>query len=363
MIKRTVYLQGLTENMDKSIQLFEKLLAKPKPDADALKKMVDGIFKTREDTKKDKNTIIFEGLINYGLYGPKSPFTHVLTNKQLSDLKPEELIAIITNFTQTQHRVLYYGPKPEQELLTSLNAYHLLPDELKPLPAPIEFNLSDNPKPKVYWTHYDMVQAEMLFLTKEGKFDASKVPQIRMFNEYMGAEAFQEIREAQGLAYAVSSFYNLAPKKDQHDYYYAYVGTQADKQVESMKAMHNLIENMPHTEDGFVVARNALMNRIESERITKTGVLFNYITAMRRGLDHDIRKDTYEQIQNMKLQDIEKFQKEYIKGQNFNVVLIGSKDKLNIKDLQKYGDVTELSLDEIFGYGKLEKINVEKPNQ
>ena len=77
-----------------------------------------------------------------------------------------------------------------------------------------------------------MVQAELLFLTKEGKFDASKVPQIRMFNEYMGAEAFQEIREAQGLAYSVSSFYNLAPKKDENDYYYAYVGTQADKQVE-----------------------------------------------------------------------------------------------------------------------------------
>ena len=94
-------LNGLNENMEKALQLFEKLLANPKPDDEALKKMVDGIFKKREDSKKDKGTIMFEGLINYGLYGAESPFTNVLSNKELREVKAEELVKLITDFSKT----------------------------------------------------------------------------------------------------------------------------------------------------------------------------------------------------------------------------------------------------------------------
>ena len=96
--------------MEKALQLFEKLLANPKPDNEALKKMVDGIFKKREDSKKDKGTIMFEGLINYGLYGAESPFTNVLSNKELGKSKQRSSSNHHRLF-KNEHRVLYYGPK------------------------------------------------------------------------------------------------------------------------------------------------------------------------------------------------------------------------------------------------------------
>jgi zinc protease len=52
-----------------------------------------------------------------------------------------------------------------------------------------------------------------------------------------------------------------------------------------------------------------------------------------------------------------------LKDNKYNVVLIGSKDKINFKDLKKYGEVKQLSLDEIFGYEQPIKINTERPNQ
>jgi hypothetical protein len=79
-------------------------------------------------------------------------------------------------------------------------------------------------------------------------------------------------------------------------------------------------------------------------------------------LDYDIRKDIYAQAQTMTLDDVEKFHNENISSQKFNVVILGSRDKLNFKDMQKYGKVQELTLDEIFGYEKVQKINVETPN-
>ena len=211
-----------------------------------------------------------------------------------------------------------------------------------------------------------MVQAEIMFLSKGEKFEASRIPKIRLFNEYFGGNmsspVFQELREAQGLAYSAFASYSVGDKKTDHDQFFGYIGTQADKQAESMKAMTELIQNFPRSEGGFEVARQSLMNQLESERITKTGILFNYESAKRRGLDHDVRKDVYEQIQNMTIEDLATFQQEYLKGRKFNVTLVGDRNKLNLKDLQKYGTVKELTLDELFGYEKPLKVQKEGLN-
>lgn len=359
-------LRGLTENMEKAVQLFEKLLANPKADEEALKKMVDGIFKKREDIKKDKSAIMFQGLMNYALYGPASPFTNVLSNKELREVKAEELTDIIANFSTIEHRVLYYGPEKSERLVTMLNQYHALPEQLKPVPPAIEYNMEDVTRPNVYWTNYDMVQEEIMFLTKGDLFDKERIPMSRMFNEYFGGKmsspVFQQLREAQGLAYAAFAYYGTPQKPTQHDFFYAYIGTQADKQPEAMKEMQKLLTNFPRSESGFEVARNAILNQIESERITKANILFSYDLARKRGITYDLRKDMYEKTQQFTLNDIAKFQQDYINGKKFNIVLIGSKDKINFKALQPYGTVQELTLDEIFGYEKVQKINLEAAN-
>jgi predicted Zn-dependent peptidase len=361
-----VALSGLSENMVAALTLFEKLLAAPAADQEALRKMIDGDFKKRDDAKKDKSAILWEGLMNYGLYGAESPFTNVVSNRELRSLQPAELIDLIREFTSTQHRVLYYGPQSPDDLLAVLNANHRVAEPLKEVPAISGFAIKDVEKPKVYWTHYDMVQAEIFFLTNGEAFDATRIPEIRMFNEYfdgsMSSPVFQELREARGLAYSAFANYSTAGKVSDTDYFYAYIGTQADKQPESMDIMQGLLKNFPTSENGFHVAVNSLMNRIESERITKTAILFNYETARRRGLDHDVRREVYDQVQNMTLEDLAGFHQRYLKDKKYNIVLLGDRSKLNFKALSKYGDVQELSLDEIFGYEKPQKISIEKPN-
>jgi predicted Zn-dependent peptidase len=360
-----VSLTGLKENMEKSVQLFEKLLADPKADDEALKKMIDGMFKKRDDIKKDKWAIMFDGMMNYGLYGPKSPFTNVLSNKDLRDVKSDELIAIIRDFSKTEHRILYYGPESTEKLVAMLNQNHVLPEHLKPAPKAVEFKMQDVTKSGVYWADYDMVQEEILFLTKGDDFDKGRIPISRMFNEYFGGNmsgpVFQELRESQGLAYSAWAYYGNASKPTGNDLFYAYIGTQADKQPEAMKAMQKLLTDFPRSESGFDVAKKAILNQIESERITKADILFNYESARKRGLTYDIRKDIYDQTQNFTMDDVAKFQGQYIRGKNYNVVLIGDKDKINFKELKPYGKVQELTLDEIFGYEKVQKIDVESP--
>jgi zinc protease len=119
-----------------------------------------------------------------------------------------------------------------------------------------------------------MVQTEFIMISKGNQFNPEIVPEIRLFNEYFGggmnSVVFQEIREAQGLAYSAYSNYSLANKKDKSNYLLAYVGTQADKQPEAMDAMLNLLNNLPESEEAFNIAKESILSKIESERITKS---------------------------------------------------------------------------------------------
>ncbi len=349
-----VMLSGLNENMEKAAILFESLLANPAPDQEALDKMIDRALKSRSDAKKSKSNILWSGLRNYAKYGEDNPFTNVLSNHELQGLKAEELTSIIQGITKYPHRVLYFGPRNTQDLESFLIEYHKVPAEFTPIPTLKEFEELAMDKPLVYWADYDMVQTEIVFQSKGENFDVKLVPATTLFNQYFGGGmnsiVFQEIREAQGLAYSVFSSYSQGSKKGKSDYLFAYIGTQADKQGEAMDAMMELLNNMPESEGSFEIAKEAILNKIESERITKSSVIWNYINAQDKGLDYDVRKDAYEQVSTMSFEDLKDFQEKYVKNKEYVTVLVGSRDKIDFEELAKYGEVKELSLDELFGY-------------
>jgi len=349
-----VTLSGLNENMEKATEVFESLLANPTPDQTALDNMIDRTLKSREDDKKNKQNILWGGLRNYAKYGAENPFNNVLTNHELQELKAEELTSIIKGITRLPHRILYYGPRNKKDLNVFLTKYHKVPAEFDPIPELNKYEELAIDKPLVYWADYDMVQTEIVFQSKSETFNVSLVPASTLFNEYFGGGmnsiVFQEIREAQGLAYSVFSSYSQPNKKEKANYLFAYIGTQADKQGEAMDAMVGLLNNMPESESAFNIAKEAILNKIESERITKSSVIWNYVNAKDKGIDYDVRKDTYEQVRTMNFDDLKAFQEKYIKNQKYITVLVGARDKINFKQLANYGEVKELSLEELFGY-------------
>jgi predicted Zn-dependent peptidase len=349
-----VSLSGLDENFEKGLNLFESLLKNPQPDPQALKDLVAGILKDRQDAKLDKNIIHSVAMVNYAKYGPKNPFTNILSEQELKKVKPQELVSLIKSIPSYQHRVLYYGPRELQAITATLNTGHIVPAALKPVPAEKPFKELDITKRQVYWTDYNMVQAELLFLTKSLNYDPKLVPTIRLYNEYfdggMGAIVFQELRESRALAYSASSRFANASKKDRANYILSYIGTQSDKLPEAMAGMQELLNDLPLAEANFANAKASVRNSIATERINKTAILMNYEQARKLGIDHDIRRDIYESLDALTLDQIKAFQQQFVKGQNQTILVIGSKDKLNFKELAKYGTVKQLTLKELFGY-------------
>ncbi|MEJ8756335.1 insulinase family protein [Pontibacter sp. H259] len=345
-----VSLTGLDENFEKGLNLFESVLANPKPDQQALNDMIAGMLKTREDAKKNKGIILQQAMMNYVKYGPKNPFNTVLTEKELKAVKPQELVSIIKSIPTYEHRVLYYGPRETDKLTAALNSGHNVPATLKPVPAEKVYKEIDFTQPTVYWADYNMVQAEMMFLSKSVPYSKDIIPVVRLYNEYMGGIVFQDLRESKALAYSTYSYYAPAAKKDRANYLVSYIGAQSDKLGEAMAGMQALLTDMPLADANFQNAQAALRNSISTERITKSEILFDYERAKKLGLNYDIRQDVYQSANTMTFDQLKEFQQKYVKAQPQAILVIGSKDKLNFKALEKYGKVKQLTLKELFGY-------------
>ncbi len=349
-----VSLSGLTDNFSAAVQLFESLLADAMPNKDAYSSLVKDIIKKRGDAKLDKNTILWSAMYNYGVYGKKSSFTDILSEVQLNEIKPEELVTIIKNVTSYPHHILYYGPADTTALTTTLNKFHKVPATYKTIPPATKYVQLPTDSNRVFVINYDMKQAEIIMLSKGELYNKTNVPTLTAYNEYFGGNmssiVFQDMRESKALAYSVFSNFQSPQRKEKAHYNMAYIGTQADKFPEAMVGMTALLTNMPESPTNFSTSKDAILKKIQTERITKARVLFNYENAQKLGLDYDIRKDTYQKVPTMTLNDIKTFQNKYVKADKYTIMVLGDKAKLDIKVLEKYGKVSFLNLSDVFGY-------------
>ena len=348
----TISLEGLQENFDKAVSLLEDLIANCKPDEEALAALKARINKSRADAKNNKGAIM-QGLISYARYGADNPFKYG-SGADLDKITSTELVNMIHNASNRSHRILYYGPETIGTLTASLKSVHKMPDMFTPSPAAKVFTFTSQTQNEVLFADYDMVQSEIRWVRNIPGYDPAKQPAIDMFNNYfggnMGALVFQTIRESKALAYSTNSMVFTPEKKEDPYYISAYVGCQADKFSESIKAMNELLNDLPSVENNMLAARSGLKKDIETERITKDDIIYNFIAAERKGLNEDIRKSIYENADRLTYSDLKKFHDDNMAVKPFTYCIVASEKKLNADEVQKCGPVRKLSLTEIFGY-------------
>jgi len=349
-----IYVNGLSENMGRAMQLLEEIIADAQPNPEALANMKVDILKRRVDAKTNQSSN-FSMLQNYAIYGPNSPATNILSSQQIGALKPEDLIGKIKNLAGMEHRILYYGPLSESDAVAAINEYHNVPAQLVPAPEPKLFPYQETPQNKVYLAEYDANQIYFIQYSNRGeKYNPVNDPDISIYNSYFGggmnAIVFQEMREARGLAYSASA--SLGQPSQLYDPYYfiAFIATQNDKMGTAMDAFEDIINNMPESEKAFDLAKESIITRIRTQRIIKSAVISNYLAAQDLGIDYDRRKNTFEKVQTMTLADVKAIQEKWVKDRTYIYCVLGDSKNLDLKKLETFGPITRLTKEQIFGY-------------
>ena len=349
----TVTIEGLQDNFDKAINLFEDLLSNCKADEEALKSLKTRISKARKDAKINKGQIM-NSLTQYARFGSDNPYNYVLTNDELNNAGSQELVNLLHELNNYNHIVLYYGPKSIAQLTSGLALLHKTPASFTASPKAKSFTAVDQTANQVLFANYDMVQSEIRWIRNTTGYLPNKQPVIDLFNNYfgggMGAIVFQTIRESKALAYSTFASFVTPEKKEDPYFTIAYVGSQADKFNEAVISMNELLNELPKLEQNFKFSKDGIKKDIETERITQDAIITNYLSNQRKGINYDNRKDIYAAVDKLTVNDVANFHKQYIAGKAYTYCIVASDKKVSEEAMKKFGELKKLSLEELFGY-------------
>lgn len=346
---------GLDENIGKAMDIVEDLIFNAQPDTAILEGLKSDILKDRVDSKLNQSAC-FSALQRYVFYGPEFISKTTLSNEQVMALTSDELLQTVRDLYGKRHDILYYGPSDEETARKMIAEHHRISENPEALEKtyPVARKVESS---EVFIAPYEADQFYYLQYSNRGdRFDAANDPKVRMFNSYfgsgMGAIVFQEMREARGLAYSASAYLTDLGHKGCDYLFYAFIASQNDKIKEAVEAFDDIINNMPESEKAFEIAKTSLLTGIRTNRTTGSGVLSEYLDLRDYGLTEDRDKAVFEQVQGMTLADVKAFQEEWIKGRKYIYGILGKHNdpKFNKEFVGTLGPVTELTLEDIFGY-------------
>jgi len=348
-----VYISGLSDNFEKAMELLEERLADAQADMEIYSDLVNDILKERADDKLDQETN-FSRLRTYAIYGALSPATNILSKNELETMNPEELVNRTKNLKNYERTILYYGPFSKNRITEIINKKHLIADQLLPVPKAINFVQQEVTENSVLLAEYDAKQIYMAMVHKGGNFNKNIEPARELFNEYFGSGmssiVFQEMRETRGLAYSAWAGY-LRPHKPQYAYYiHAFIATQNDKMMDAIGAFMEILNDMPQSEKAFDIAKENMITTLRTRRILRENILWNYLNDTEFGYTTDRRKDIFDNVQNMTLNDVVAFQGKHIKNRPYIYCILGDSKDLDLKNLENIGKIWRLTQEEIFGY-------------
>lgn len=347
-----ITISGLSENMENALHLFENLIWNARADQDALARFIDNNKKSRQDSKANQGSN-FGALVNYAIYGPNNPSRYTLTDEELDALTASQMIKTLQELWGFDHQVVFFGTHNIEQVVSIVENNHNTPAELKPVATGLKFEPLETTENKVYFAHYDANQSYLQTVTKGIPYNPEMASLITMYNSYFGggmnAIVFQEMREKRGLAYTARSAYASPGHPDETYMNNSFIATQNDKVIDAFTAFDELFNQMPVSQTAFRLAQDQFASNLRTQRIRNTGIIWNYLSAVRMGRDYDIRKVFYEELPTKTMEQVLEFNQQYIKGQPKTYIILGNENLVDFEEIEKlFGPVTKLSKEDLF---------------
>lgn len=350
----TVSLSGLSENMEEAVKLLDNFMQHVQPDVVAYQLYIDQVEKMRIEAKNSQSSC-FSALREYAMYGPRNSFTDAMSISQLKETDPAVFTDLIKSLKSMKHQVIYYGPMSVAEVDAVVSSVYDADQEFADIPVNRPYELQQTPANEVVLAPYDANNIYMQMVHNEGRqWNAAEATTKALFNEYFGGGmntiVFQELREARGLAYSARAYYMNPTKKENPEYAMTYIISQNDKLMDCINTFNEIINEIPQSEGSFELAKQSLFKNIASARTTKVGVINSYLAAQRMGLNYDINKTIYEELNGTTLQDVVAFEQQTMANKPYRYIVLGNEKELNMTELGKIGPIKRLTLTDIFGY-------------
>ncbi len=347
----TFSLSGLQENMPKALKMLNEVITGLQADTAVYNKYIQQVQKSRREVRTNQKAC-YSALVSYAMYGEDTPLKDVASISELKATNPEVYTKLIQEVWSMPATVLYWGPASAKEVLKVVKDYKKLKNLKEPVNKVRTRQLTT--QDEVIIAPYDAKNLNMRMIHNENlPLNIDNMPLVALFNEYFGgsmnAIVFQELREARGLAYNASATYAVPSRKDETEYYQEHIISQNDKLAECITVFKQITDTLPESPNLFNTAQQSLIKTIAAARTTKMGVLASYLGAKYLGIDYDINRLLWEKIPTLTLQDLVRFEQQYIKGKPLRYAILGKEDEiLQSGALSGFQNIRRLTLNDIF---------------
>lgn len=342
-----IVVRGVDRNMDASLALLDAWLADPVfTDADHAA-LVANTLSGRRDEEDDPDDLA-DALRDYAAYGDASPVLTRPSDRQLQHARRPELLAELRALRDAAHVSLYFGPRDAAAAGAALVLGAGAPVEP---PPPLRYRKVD--RPTIFFLHKDVAQAQIDVVLPRPPPAPGDRPRAELLGQIFGGDmsglAFQEIREARGLAYHAGVHLDLGDRLGDDAALLGSLGTQCDKAGGALALMLELVRDSSLAPDRLAAARLALLREYASDRISPRARPGWVQTWLDRGETGDPRPAAAQAIRDLELAALQDYLREFA-GAAPIVSVLGDRRKVDLDRLRALGEVRVVAPGALFPY-------------
>ena len=346
-----ISISGLDEQFEASVELMLDVIRNPVTDPATLENLKGILLKNRQD-QKSSPPAISQALYMYNRYGEQSPMLEALTSEEIQATTLDELLGLPAELLTYKQTLAYTGSMPLEQVVEVLRRHHPLAGDLKDTP-PYRFRTARTiTESEVYLVDQKTAQAQVRIEFPDGEYNRDDSVAASIYTGYFGdgmsSVVFQEMREARALAYSAAARYSQGGRLNAENLMVGVIGTQTDKTVDAVSAFLDLIDNMPASAERFEETRESLLNRYRTSKINFREVIGAVRGWELLGLQNDPRRESYEKLQTLTMQDLLDFQQQHVKDRPKLISIVGDISIIDAADLEQFGNVQQIQVNDLF---------------
>ncbi|MEQ8624184.1 MAG: insulinase family protein [Vicingaceae bacterium] len=346
-------LSGIESNLDQVLRYINTLLKDPAFEKNAMK-IIYNSYKTDRKVEEEDAFLIAKAMAQYGLYGKSSVLLNRPTLKEIKKLEISDIKPIIEQVLMHSVSIHFTGKSKAAEIQETIeNKLELQFNGISTIPfyQPLvkrsknEVLILDNKK---------LVQSHLFFVKNSSSFQLHQYPKMELFNTYFDGGfsgiLTQEIREYRSLAYSTGAnfTYSVHPKTD--NYFYTYVGCQADKTLSAAVETYDLIQDMPQKPERMQsIQKNLSLKQLSNypsfRDLSKTVELYQM-----KGLEIDPNEYAITKFPQLDFKDVYLFYQENIKQVPTYFGIYGDSKRFKQEELSKIGKVRTIKRSEVISF-------------
>lgn len=347
-----IVFSGLEANFEKALPLIKELLYNPRLDDKSVETTIENIIASREADLKDPETL-GRVLLDYARLEENSKYLIRTPKKELKEINKEQILDAykqLFNYNSVFH---YIGTKDINSVSELISSEFTLNDTKRFVPL-LDQKAVEIKKDLIYLVDdKKAVQTRLYFLINTPPFSGETKDKVdaEAFNQYM-SDGFsgllmQEIREYRSLAYTTSGAFITPINKNNPGVFYSYVGCQSDKTMDAIEVMDDLLRNMPEKADRIDLIKSGLINSISSSYPSFRNISSVIEYGRQKGYENSPLNDKFEAYKNLTFNNISEFFENNIQNKPRIITIYGNSDKINKKELLKYGKIKVLRVSDI----------------